>query len=431
MKKTLLIIASLLFITSTVIPQSKMNINNLVEYGGKKYKPNVDKPYTGLVFDLYRTTGNKSLEGRYKDGLKNGKWEWWSENGKMDSTGQYTHGKKNGEWIINKYKDHPFKFVLTYDDGKISGSEFAIDSLGNKYILKNSLVHNEGLKYEKNIKTPYTGPVMEQWYNGKIKLIGYYKDGLRDGNWEFWFDIGWDDYSSTFKTMAGEYKDGTAINWVITTDPEKNILEKFDLTVTSNETKGIVKSNSGELIIDDSWVRIKVYAQQFAWNIHYTGQDGKFGETKLYLIDDVYNPIGLDRNSTYGADDIYTINELVLPVNTNVLLEVTTKATYAGVAIEDLSQYKDIMDELYHILLIPELNLLQEARINVWNNIKINVKETGNYTMRCVHYCGIGAYRHKGFVTITEKESYQAWLEEEKLYLEENSDVDDWGDDDW
>ena len=73
-----------------------MNINNLVEYGGKKYKPNVDKPYTGLVFDLYRTTGNKSLEGRYKDGLKNGKWEWWSENGKMDSSVTYKNGSKNG-----------------------------------------------------------------------------------------------------------------------------------------------------------------------------------------------------------------------------------------------------------------------------------------------------------------------------------------------
>ena len=188
--------------------------------------------------------------------------------------------------------------------------------------------------------------------------------------------------------------------------------------------KGLKKTNSGELIIDDSWVRIKVYAQQFAWNIHYPGQDGKFGETNKYLIDAIENPIGLDRNSKYGADDIYTINQLSLPVNTNILLEVTTLAEYYGEPIEDLSQYKDVMDELYHILLIPELNLLQEARINVWKNIKINVKETGNYTMRCVHHCGIGAYRHKGFVTIHEKESYQDWLDEQPASYE--YDDDDW-----
>jgi hypothetical protein len=65
MKKTLIIIASLLFITSTAFPQSKMNINNLSDYGGKMFKENDDKPYTGKVFDLYRSTGEKKLE----DGL--------------------------------------------------------------------------------------------------------------------------------------------------------------------------------------------------------------------------------------------------------------------------------------------------------------------------------------------------------------------------
>jgi len=37
----------------------------------------------------------------------------------------------------------------------------------------------------------------------------------------------------------------------------------------------------------------------------------------------------------------------------------------------------------------------------------------------------------RGFLTVHDDEGYQAWLEEEKLYLEENSDDDDWGDDDW
>ena len=98
MKKTLLIITSILLITSTVFPQSKVNINNLSDYGGKMFNENDDKPYTGLVFDLYRTTGNKSLEGRYKDGLRNGKWSWWNEDNKMDSSGTYKDGKQDGLW---------------------------------------------------------------------------------------------------------------------------------------------------------------------------------------------------------------------------------------------------------------------------------------------------------------------------------------------
>ena len=79
------------------------------------FKENDDKPYTGLVFDLYRTTGNKSLEGRYKDGLKNGKWEWWSENGKW--TYWYENGQKQEEIIC---KDGKLDGLMTdwYENGQ-------------------------------------------------------------------------------------------------------------------------------------------------------------------------------------------------------------------------------------------------------------------------------------------------------------------------
>ena len=81
MKRLLLIITSILFFTTLIFPQSKVNKNNLVQYGDKWFKENDDKPYTGRVFDLYKSNGNKKLEGRYKDGLMNGKWIWWYENG--------------------------------------------------------------------------------------------------------------------------------------------------------------------------------------------------------------------------------------------------------------------------------------------------------------------------------------------------------------
>ena len=79
MKRTILFITSLLLITSVSLSQSKVNINNLVQYGDKMFEENDDKPYTGIVFDLYKSNGNKKLEGRYKDGLRNGKWSWWNE----------------------------------------------------------------------------------------------------------------------------------------------------------------------------------------------------------------------------------------------------------------------------------------------------------------------------------------------------------------
>ena len=64
-------------------------------------------------------------------------------------------------------------------------------------------------------------------------------------------------------------------------------------------------------------VHIRVVAQQFAWNFHYPGPDGMFGLTEPSRVDEETNPIGLNRSSLGGADDIVTINQLHFPVNNN------------------------------------------------------------------------------------------------------------------
>ena len=120
MKRTTLFITSLVLITSVSFSQSKVNINNLSDYGGKMFKENDDKPYTGLVFDLYRTTGNKSLEGRYKDGLRNGKWSWWNEDNKMDSSGTYKDGNQDRKWTY-WYENGEKREKRTYKNGKRDG----------------------------------------------------------------------------------------------------------------------------------------------------------------------------------------------------------------------------------------------------------------------------------------------------------------------
>ena len=45
--------------------------------------------------------------------------------------------------------------------------------------------------------------------------------------------------------------------------------------------------------------------------------------------------------------------------------------------------------------------------------------------------CIRDSYRMKGFLTVHEMEEYQAWLDEEQEYLQEQGDDDDWGDDEW
>ena len=69
---------------------------------------------------------------------------------------------------------------------------------------------------------------------------------------------------------------------------------------------------------------VRVVAEQFAWNIHYSGPDGKFGKTSITLIDPD-NPLGLDRSDPDAKDDITTINQLNLPVNKSVIIHLTSK----------------------------------------------------------------------------------------------------------
>lgn len=71
-------------------------------------------------------------------------------------------------------------------------------------------------------------------------------------------------------------------------------------------------------------VVVRIVAEQFAWNIHYPGSDGKFGKTAITLIDSD-NPLGLDRSDPDAKDDITMLNQLNLPVNKPVIMHLTTK----------------------------------------------------------------------------------------------------------
>ena len=71
MQRLLLIVLSLLFL-SIGVSQNRVNVNNLVKYGDKYFKENDDRPFNGIVFDMSKETGNKILEYKMVNGLKNG-----------------------------------------------------------------------------------------------------------------------------------------------------------------------------------------------------------------------------------------------------------------------------------------------------------------------------------------------------------------------
>lgn len=143
-------------------------------------------------------------------------------------------------------------------------------------------------------------------------------------------------------------------------------------------------------------VTIKVVGQQFAWNFHYPGPDGVFGKQDPTLISSG-NQLGLDPGDPRGKDDIVSLNEMHVPVDHNVILEITSKDVIHDVCIESMRVGQDA---------IPG------TEIPVW----FKPIKTGTYEIVCAQLCGLGHYSMRATVVVDSEADYKSWLDDmEKL----------------
>ena len=174
-------------------------------------------------------------------------------------------------------------------------------------------------------------------------------------------------------------------------------------------------------------VQIRVVGQQFAWNFHYPGPDGVFGKTSVNLVDEAENPIGLDRNDSFAKDDIFTVNQLHIPVNTPINVSLSTKDVIHNFKLPELRVSQDAIPGM-------EIPVWFEATMTSEDFLKTTIgtkREGKGFEIACAQLCGLGHYRMVGYMTVHNDEGYSAWLAEQQEYLLEEADDDDWGDDDW
>ena len=175
-------------------------------------------------------------------------------------------------------------------------------------------------------------------------------------------------------------------------------------------------------------VHLRVIGQQFAWNIHYPGPDGKFGSTRANLVDEQDNPIGLDRSSDNAADDFYTVNQFHIPVNQKIRVDLTSKDVIHSFTLPELRVKQDAIPGMtipVHFQATMTSEEFLETTVGT-------AREGRGLEVTCAQLCGLGHYRMRGFFTVHDDEGYQAWLDVQAEYLEEETgDDDDWGDDDW
>jgi len=154
-----------------------------------------------------------------------------------------------------------------------------------------------------------------------------------------------------------------------------------------------------DLPLDKDPVHVRVIAEQFQWNFHYPGPDGKFGPTSAELVNTATNPVGVDRSHPDGADDI-VVGEFHIPVNRPVIAQIGSK-------------------DVIHSFFVPVLRVKQDAipgmRIPMW----FQANKTGNYEVACAQLCGNNHYSMRAVMVVETAEEFAAWVTEKSAPPEE------------
>jgi len=135
---------------------------------------------------------------------------------------------------------------------------------------------------------------------------------------------------------------------------------------------------------------VRVVAEQFIWNIQYPGPDGVFGRTRRDLVGPD-NPLGLDISDPAARDDVWTQNQLNLPVGRPVIVYLSSK-------------------DVIHSFALPQMRVKQDAIPGVEQRLWFTPTRTGEWEIACSQLCGLGHYRMRGFYTIQTQADFNAWL---------------------
>src|SRR6476620_4828907 len=140
-------------------------------------------------------------------------------------------------------------------------------------------------------------------------------------------------------------------------------------------------------------VVVRVVGEQFSWNVHYPGPDGKFGRTDLKLVS-ADNPLGLDRTDPAAKDDVTTINQLNQPVDRPVLVQLSSK-------------------DVIHSFGLYEMRVKQDAIPGMTIPVWFIPNRAGEYEIACSQLCGLGHFRMRGFVTVQPQAEFTKWFDEQ------------------
>jgi cytochrome c oxidase subunit 2 len=147
-------------------------------------------------------------------------------------------------------------------------------------------------------------------------------------------------------------------------------------------------------------VRVRAVGEQFKWTMHYPGPDNKFGLSKSELISGG-NPLGIDPEDINGKDDfLYT--ELVLPIDRECIVTVTSK-------------------DVIHNLALHPMRMAQDAIPGSVADMWFKPTSTGRWETVCGQLCGAGHAGMVGYMEVMTQKDFEAWYKDNVPSVKEDT----------
>jgi cytochrome c oxidase subunit 2 len=138
---------------------------------------------------------------------------------------------------------------------------------------------------------------------------------------------------------------------------------------------------------------VEAVGAQFQWDFRYPGPDRRLAEFRpdLYSLS---NPLGVDPQDPAGADDFFRTNQLVLPLNRPVHIQLRSK-------------------DVQHAFFLPNFRVKQDLVPGMSTSVTFTPTKAGEYEIACAELCGLGHYRMRAFLTVMEDADFEKWLSEQ------------------
>lgn len=123
-----------------------------------------------------------------------------------------------------------------------------------------------------------------------------------------------------------------------------------------------------EALAEPDSLRVQIGARQWAWDVRYAGQDGRFD----------------------SDDDIYTVSKLVVPVGRAIVFELGSM-------------------DVVHSFYLPNFRIKQDVIPGAVGQGWFRAKVPGRYEIACAQHCGVHHYQMRGEVLVLAPSEFEQW----------------------